>query len=237
MFMLVYDHREQMFSKQAIVFLHKWQVSWMKKTTHLVVMIICFMTIWCLGSCHNISNFTACDAEGQWPNQGGGLFNTRHAYSKKINSSTISKLALKWQFNAGFDVFVTPSVSNDGIIYFPTFNGNFYALDAKTGNVLWARNLTSFISDELLIEFPNIHSDIPFARIFSRMTPVITKHSALLTRLSGKRSLNGSSFLDSSVRGVRILVVRALRHDPLRATSLRVYLFSLFIYQKHTLFY
>jgi hypothetical protein len=65
MFMLVYDHREQMFSKQAIVFLHKWQVSWMKKTTHLVVMIICFMTIWCLGSCHNISNFTACDAEGQ----------------------------------------------------------------------------------------------------------------------------------------------------------------------------
>jgi outer membrane protein assembly factor BamB len=116
----------------------------------------------------------------QWPNQGGGLFNTRHALSKNINSSTISKLALKWQFNAGFDVFVTPSVSNDGIIYFPTFNGNFYALDAKTGNVLWARNLTSFISDELLIEFPNIHSDIPFARIFSRMTPVITKHSVLV---------------------------------------------------------
>jgi hypothetical protein len=65
MFMLVYDHREQMFSKQAIVFLHKWQLSWMKKTTHLVVMIICFMAIWCSGSCHNISNFTSCDAEGQ----------------------------------------------------------------------------------------------------------------------------------------------------------------------------
>ncbi len=116
----------------------------------------------------------------QWPNQGGGLFNTRHAYSKNINSSTISKLALKWQFNAGFDVFVTPSVSNDGTIYFPTLNGNFYALDAKSGNVLWARNLTSFISNELLIEFPKIHSEIPFAHIISRMTAVITKHSVLV---------------------------------------------------------
>jgi len=136
------------------------------------------MTIWCSVSCHNISNFTSCDAEGQWPNQGGGLFNTRHAYSKNINSSTISKLALKWQFNAGSDVVVTTAVSNDGIIYFPTLNGNFYALDAKSGNVLWARNVTSFISNELLIEFPTIRSEIPY--VFSRMTPVITKHSVLV---------------------------------------------------------
>jgi outer membrane protein assembly factor BamB len=114
----------------------------------------------------------------QWPNQGGGLFNTRHAYSKNINSSTISKLALKWQFNAGSDVVVTTAMSNDGIIYFPTLNGNFYALDAKSGNVLWARNVTSFISNELLIEFPTIRSEIPY--VFSRMTPVITKHSVLV---------------------------------------------------------
>jgi outer membrane protein assembly factor BamB len=80
----------------------------------------------------------------------------------------------------GFDVFVTPSASNDGIIYFPTPKGSFYALDAKSGNVLWARNLSSFISNELLNEIPNIHSDILYACIFSRMTPVITKHSVLV---------------------------------------------------------
>jgi hypothetical protein len=60
--------------------------------------------------------------------KGGGLFNTRHAYSKNINSSTISKLALKWQFNAGFDVFVTPAVSNDGIIYFQPSMATFMLL-------------------------------------------------------------------------------------------------------------
>jgi outer membrane protein assembly factor BamB len=116
----------------------------------------------------------------QWPNQGGGLLNTRHACLQKINPSTISKLALKWQVNVGLDVTVTPSASNDGVVYVPSFNGNLYAINAKTGNVLWARNLTSFIPSEILNKFTNIHQSPESALIYSRTTPVITKKTLLV---------------------------------------------------------
>ncbi|CAM6039507.1 unnamed protein product [Sphagnum compactum] len=171
----LYIDKKHMYSKRC----HNWQMPRMEKP-RVVIMFICFTIHLCLASSHNVSTYTTCNVIGQWPNQGGGLLNTRHACLQKIDPSTISKLALKWQVNVGLDVTVTPSVSNDGVVYVPSLKGILYAINAKTGNVLWARNLTSFISSEILNKYTNIHQSPKAALIYSRTTPVITKKTLLM---------------------------------------------------------
>lgn len=76
-----------------------------------------------------------------WLNHGGDLRNRRYAkYETKISLETVSKLRFKWEFNAGKDITVTPSIY-DGTLYFPSWNGHLYALKASDGSVVWEHNL------------------------------------------------------------------------------------------------
>lgn len=126
-------------------------------------------TIWLLClcfSCKFVMAFKGFD-EPQWPNHGGGIQNRREAfYERKINPKVVSKLAKKWQFVTGHNVTATPSVSSDGVVYFPSSNGFLYAVYAKTGDVIWQKNLTK------LTKSPTT--------VFSRTTPVITKDLLLV---------------------------------------------------------
>ncbi|KAL8518769.1 hypothetical protein ACS0TY_009940 [Phlomoides rotata] len=49
-------------------------------------------------------------------------------------------LRQRWKFLAGFDITATPSVT-DGIVYFPSWNGNLYAVSARNEALIWQRNL------------------------------------------------------------------------------------------------
>ncbi|CAK9210451.1 unnamed protein product [Sphagnum troendelagicum] len=126
-------------------------------------------TIWLLClcfSCKFVMAFKGFD-EPQWPNHGGGIQNRREAfYERKINPKVVSKLAKKWQFVTGHNVTATPSVSSDGVVYFPSSNGFLYAVYAKTGDAIWQKNLTK------LTQSPTT--------VFSRTTPVITKDLLLV---------------------------------------------------------
>lgn len=76
-----------------------------------------------------------------WINHGGDLNNRRYAERETtISPSTASRLRLKWKFNAGHDITATPSIF-DGIIYFPSWNGNIYAVRAADGSLVWQKNL------------------------------------------------------------------------------------------------
>ncbi|XP_050379998.1 uncharacterized protein LOC126797406 [Argentina anserina] len=76
-----------------------------------------------------------------WLNHGGDLHNRRYAkYETKISPETASKLRFKWEFNAGLDITVTPSVYN-GTLYFPSWNGHLYAVKASDGSLVWEKNL------------------------------------------------------------------------------------------------
>lgn len=46
----------------------------------------------------------------------------------------------KWSFFAGKDISATPAVA-DGRVYFPSWNGYLYAVNAFTGALIWKQNL------------------------------------------------------------------------------------------------
>ncbi|KAF6159973.1 hypothetical protein GIB67_033057 [Kingdonia uniflora] len=78
----------------------------------------------------------------QWLNHGGDLSNTRNAVGEfLIGPSTVSRLRLRWKFNAGFDITATPAIAG-GFVYFPSWNGHVYAVNVFTGALLWDVNLS-----------------------------------------------------------------------------------------------
>ncbi|TYI86327.1 hypothetical protein E1A91_D04G057600v1 [Gossypium mustelinum] len=76
-----------------------------------------------------------------WVNHGGDLYNRRHAEKETmISPETVSNLRLKWEFIAGKDITATPAIF-DGTLYFPSWNGNIYAIKACDGSLVWEKNL------------------------------------------------------------------------------------------------
>ncbi|KAL8035607.1 hypothetical protein ABFX02_12G108300 [Erythranthe guttata] len=78
----------------------------------------------------------------EWFTHGGDITNRRSAVGGTINTVSV-KLGLlkqKWKFSAGFDITATPSIA-DGVVYFPSWNGNLYAVDASNGTLIWQRSL------------------------------------------------------------------------------------------------
>lgn len=47
---------------------------------------------------------------------------------------------MKWKFFAGQDITATPTIY-DGVIYFPSWNGNVYAIKEDDGSLVWEKNL------------------------------------------------------------------------------------------------
>ncbi|MED6219697.1 hypothetical protein PIB30_038184 [Stylosanthes scabra] len=90
-----------------------------------------------------------------WINHGGDIYNRRYASKEhKISLETVSNLTLKWKFYAGKDITATPSIY-DGTLYFPSWNGEIYAVRACDGSLVWKKNLqeltgltsTGFVAD------------------------------------------------------------------------------------------
>lgn len=47
---------------------------------------------------------------------------------------------MKWKFYAGKDISATPAIFN-GTLYFPSWNGDIYAVRASDGSLVWKQNL------------------------------------------------------------------------------------------------
>jgi outer membrane protein assembly factor BamB len=50
----------------------------------------------------------------------------------------------------GDNVTATPAVWN-GVVYFPSYNGNLYAICAKIGDVIWQKKLTQITKSPIAI--------------------------------------------------------------------------------------
>ncbi|KAI9153649.1 hypothetical protein LWI28_014480 [Acer negundo] len=129
----------------------------------LLLSIFCLLTF----TATTDSDVITKQAAQNWPNHGGDLNNRRYANKeKKISPETVSKLHLKWKFYAGGDISVTPAIFND-TIYFPSWNGNLYAVKASDGSLVWKKNLqklTGFNNTGFVL---NVNSTV------SRSTPTI----------------------------------------------------------------
>lgn len=72
---------------------------------------------------------------------GSDITNDRQADGEfLISPRTVPRLRLRWRFVAGKDITATPAVA-DGMVYFPSWNGNLYAVRADTGRLIWRRSL------------------------------------------------------------------------------------------------
>ncbi|EPS61948.1 hypothetical protein M569_12846, partial [Genlisea aurea] len=96
-----------------------------------------------------------------WYNHGADLNNSRSATGGTINSTSVGfgSLKLKWKFQAGLDVSATPAIYN-GVIYFPCWNGNIYAVNAITGTLVWMKSVGALTG----VPSPNILTSVTVAR-------------------------------------------------------------------------
>jgi polyvinyl alcohol dehydrogenase (cytochrome) len=80
---------------------------------------------------------------GDWTMGGQNLSNWRNQGDTPISAQNVAKLKTKWVFTTGGDVSATPAVAN-GIVYFPDSAGNFYAVNAQSGALVWKHKLADW---------------------------------------------------------------------------------------------
>jgi len=71
-----------------------------------------------------------------WPMYGKNLQRTFSNPHSGINPKNVSRLKLKWSFSTSDAVTASPTVV-DGVVYVGAWDGFFYALKARTGQVKW----------------------------------------------------------------------------------------------------
>jgi quinohemoprotein ethanol dehydrogenase len=82
-------------------------------------------------------------ASQEWPLNGGTADGVRHSPLTAINASNVARLGLAWEFNGfvlhGRTHYGTQSnpILVDGVLYFSGPWGIAYAVDARTGKLLW----------------------------------------------------------------------------------------------------
>jgi polyvinyl alcohol dehydrogenase (cytochrome) len=78
-----------------------------------------------------------------WPSAGHDLDNSRFQNTEKsISVGNVSTLAVKWTFTTHGDVSATPSVDRNHV-YFPDWAGWLYAVNRKTGALVWQTRIDS----------------------------------------------------------------------------------------------
>src|SRR5262249_39925927 len=65
---------------------------------------------------------------------------------------------LAWVYKTGDKITSSPAVAN-GVVYFGSWDQTFYALDAKTGKVIWSDN-----SDAKLVNSPFVAAGVVYFR-------------------------------------------------------------------------
>ena len=80
-----------------------------------------------------------------WVTNGGNLTNQRYSTLKQIDTANVDQLKGAWMtrlkrsgFGVRYSAEATPLVK-DGIMYMVTGNDDVFALNAKTGEILWER--------------------------------------------------------------------------------------------------
>ena len=104
-----------------------------------------------------------------WSSQGGTLDNSRNVLGSLLNSSTLSlsKQPTSY-FVTNASVSATPGIYGKYVI-FPSWNGNLYAFDKTTNNLIWSKNIRQDY-------FPRLSA----GRINIRATPAFYGNSFLV---------------------------------------------------------
>jgi polyvinyl alcohol dehydrogenase (cytochrome) len=80
-----------------------------------------------------------------WPMFGQNASNTASTTSpgNSMSPTTIGQLKPKWIFTTGGDVSARAAVVN-GVVYFPDWGGNIWAVNANNGQLVWGHQLSDY---------------------------------------------------------------------------------------------
>jgi polyvinyl alcohol dehydrogenase (cytochrome) len=102
-----------------------------------------FLATSVLASTMAISSWQPASAT-DWPMFGGSIANQSSTVGETaISSKNVSQLKVKWVAKTGGDVSAKAAVVK-GVVYFPDWGGNIWALNAATGKAIWHRQLSSY---------------------------------------------------------------------------------------------
>src|ERR1700681_663555 len=81
-------------------------------------------------------------AGSEWPTYGGSLSNQRYSTLDQLTPAHVSNLKGQWAVRLGSGIgtkysFEATPLMQDGVLYVPTGNDDIFALDARTGALLW----------------------------------------------------------------------------------------------------
>ncbi len=79
-----------------------------------------------------------------WPMFGQNPANSASNLELAISPGNVSKLSPKWTFTTGGDVSARAAVVN-GVVYFPDWGGNLWAVNAQTGKQIWGHQLSDYV--------------------------------------------------------------------------------------------
>lgn len=82
-------------------------------------------------------------ADESWPMFGQNIANTASTSETTLSTSNVSKLKPKWIFKTGGDVSARAAVVN-GVVYFPDWAGNIWAVEASNGKKVWTHTLSHY---------------------------------------------------------------------------------------------
>jgi polyvinyl alcohol dehydrogenase (cytochrome) len=154
---------------------------------------------------------------GKWEHFGQNLDNSRHqAAEKTIGRDNVSDLEILWETSiadlGGGDVWQTAAVDGKAV-YFPDSAGFLYALDRKTGALLWKRSISEYSAKPA------------FSGNFSRTTPAVQGNTLVI----GDQG-NRFPFYFGSINlaiGAEVMAVDKNTGDPLWTTVVDDHPFSL----------
>ena len=114
-------------------------------------------------------------ATNDWPMFGQNLCSTRSVEGPgAVDRSSVSKLAVKWTFQAAGDISATPAVvGND--VFVPDWGGMLNKVDARTGRADWSISIAGLLG---LGDAGAGANDTP-AAVVSRDTPIVTDDTVI----------------------------------------------------------
>ena len=118
-------------------------VALMMTLSFLFLVILFLVILPVLAADQEIDRLLRSPIGKDWVTNGGNLTNQRYSTLNQIDTSNVAQLKGAWMtrlkgsgFDAKYSFEATPLVKN-GIMYVITGNNDVFALDAKTGTVLW----------------------------------------------------------------------------------------------------
>src|SRR5437762_8864305 len=120
-------------------------VALMMTLSFLFLVILFLVILPVLAADQEIDRLLQSPVAKDWVTNGGNLTNQRYSTLKQIDTTNVKQLGGAWRtrlsrsgYGSRYSAEASPLVK-DGIMYMVTGNDDVFALNAKTGEILWRR--------------------------------------------------------------------------------------------------